>query len=199
MFRDERACCSSSSSSRPSQLTQPPNSSIYDFGYPRPQNECASPVAYNMVSNAGSFSYSRFGNGDNSAQQTGWDHCGGFDDGDTRPYMIRWKSGKKIDQRLLMLLESFFQEIYVKREDFFKKIFPEKHEEFTDVFNKIGAMLRKNKDKTKHRTMQRSLSVGSPRRLQRFKVKTPNIIVGGSESSGEQGGQTGPAATVWKY
>ena len=202
MLRDERgAGCSSSSSSsssRPSQLIQPPNSSIYGFGYPRPQNECASPVAYNMVSNAGSFSYSRFGNGDDSAQQSGWDHGGNFDGGDgdsTRPYMIRWKSGKRVDQRLMMLLESFYQEIYVKREDFFEKIFPEKHEEFTDVFDKIGAMLRKNKDKAKHRTMQRSLSVGSPRRPQRFKVKTPNVIVSGSDG---QGGQTCPGATAWK-
>lgn len=195
MWGYEQACCSSSSSSsRPSQLIQPPNSSVYDFGYPRPQNGCASPVAYNMVSNAGSFSYSRFGNGDSSAQQTGWDH-GRFDNRDTRPYMIRWKSGKKVDERLLMLLESFFQEIYVKREEFFKKIFPEKHEEFTDVFNKIGAMLSKNNDKAKHRTMRRSLSVGSPRRLERFKVKTPNVIVSGSAG---QGGQTGPPATVWK-
>ncbi|KAL3520845.1 hypothetical protein ACH5RR_018994 [Cinchona calisaya] len=107
--------------------------------------------------------------------------------------MIRWKSGKRVDQRLLMLLESFFQEIYVKREDFFKKIFPGMYEEFVDVFNNIGAMLWKNNDETKCRTMQRSLSFGSPRPpLEWFRVRTPNVIIGDSNSQGGQNGQ--PAA-----
>ncbi|KAL3523620.1 hypothetical protein ACH5RR_016454 [Cinchona calisaya] len=194
MWKNDQASSSSSSSLRPTALKKP-EESIYDFGYPRPQDEGASPVAYNMVLKAGSFSYSRFGNDDYGSfkdLEIGWDHGDFENDNKRRPYMIRWKSGKKVDQRLLMVLESFFQEIYVKRDDFFKKIFPGVYGEFVDVFNKIGAMLWKNNDQVKSRALQRSLSVGSPRSLEWFAVKTPNVILG--DPAGPKGSQTDTAS-----
>lgn len=99
--------------------------------------------------------------------------------------MIRWKSGKMVDPKLLALLESF-GEIYVERREFFKKIFDEKYEE---VFEKIGSGLKRRKKMKKARSMSRSLSMRAMGqrgidqdveleglRLERFKVKTPNVI-----------------------
>ncbi|KAL0322171.1 UNVERIFIED_CONTAM: hypothetical protein Scaly_2513500 [Sesamum calycinum] len=111
--------------------------------------------------------------------------------------LIRWKSGKRVDPRLLTLLESF-GEIYVERHDFFKKIFDgNTHEE---LFKKIGNALRKKKEIKKARSMPRSLSMRAIKRrgvddeidgfkVERFKVRTPNVVVAGQGGTG-QGGQT---------
>ncbi|KAL2548961.1 Uncharacterized protein Fot_10491 [Forsythia ovata] len=114
-----------------------------------------------------------------------------------RPSMIRWKSGKRVDPRLLMLLESF-REIYVKRREFFKKVFPGSYEDFVAVFNKTATASRKNKEMRSFRTIGRSLSLGSRRkppeiRPQRFKVRTPKVIVAGGDGQGDQSdkGDTG--------
>lgn len=182
---------SSSWNSRPSSLIKPVPTPAWQYGYPVPEQRISSPVAYNMVSNAHGFSYSRFGNDTYDAiPEIGWDR-GDFEDKDNRPYMIRWKSGKKVDQRLLMMLESFYQELYVKRKDFFHKIFPGTHDQLEEVFGKIDVMLSKNNNKMKHQTLQRSLSVGSPRRPQRFKVKTPAVIIGNPPGGKGGGGATG--------
>ncbi|KAI3458878.1 hypothetical protein Pfo_015541 [Paulownia fortunei] len=108
--------------------------------------------------------------------------------------IIRWNSGKRVDPRLLALLESF-GEIYMDRHEFFKKIFHGNHEE---VFKKIGDALRKKKQMKKSRSMPRSLSMRAIKqrgvddesdglRLERFKVRTPNVIVAGPDGTGPTG------------
>nr|GMD57281.1 Nuclear valosin-containing protein [Ipomoea batatas]GMD59285.1 Nuclear valosin-containing protein [Ipomoea batatas] len=102
-------------------------------------------------------------------------------------YIIRWKSGKRLDPRLLTLLESF-RDVFDKREDFFKKIFPGIYEEFKDVFGKF-AMIKGQKREMKTRALERSSSLGSARglRLERFRVKTPNVtVVTGPQDGGGQ-------------
>lgn len=107
-----------------------------------------------------------------------------------QPHMIRWKSGKRVDPRLLVLLESF-REIYVRRHEFFKKIFPKSYEDFVAVFKKTGNASRKNKELTSFRTLGRSLSLGS-KRPERFKVRTPNVIVvAGGDGQGDQSDKGG--------
>lgn len=113
--------------------------------------------------------------------------------------MIRWKSGKRVDPRLLALLESF-GEIYVERREFFKKIFDEKYEE---LFETIGSALRRGRKMKKARSMSRSLSMRAigkrgldqdveleGLRLEWFKVRTPNVIEVAEE--GPTQGQGGP-------
>nr|GLL40112.1 hypothetical protein A4A49_06928 [Ipomoea trifida] len=103
-------------------------------------------------------------------------------------YIIRWKSGKRVDPRLLTLLESF-RDVFDKREDFFKKIFPGIYEEFKLVFEKF-AKIKGQKREMKTRALERSSSLGSARglRLERFRVKTPNVtVVTGPQDGG--GGQ----------
>ncbi|MCD7457121.1 hypothetical protein HAX54_034254 [Datura stramonium] len=120
-----------------------------------------------------------------------------------KPMMIRWKSGKKVDPRLIMLLH-FFRDLYIKREEFFKKIFPFHHEDFIPIFDKIRAVhVFSNKDhdqekKFKIDSFKRSPSDSSLNKsrgidhelsqlkLEKFKVKTPEVISGGG--SGGQGG-----------
>ncbi|KAG8380600.1 hypothetical protein BUALT_Bualt06G0032500 [Buddleja alternifolia] len=105
--------------------------------------------------------------------------------------MIRWKSGKRVDPRLLMLLESFV-EIYMDLNDFFVKIFNGNHEE---LFDKIGHAMKMKMKKVG--SMSRSMSTGAIKergvdddgvRLERFKVKTPDVKVAAPD--GGQGGQT---------
>lgn len=101
-----------------------------------------------------------------------------------------------VDPRLLTLLESF-EEIYVERREFFKRIFDEKYEE---LFEKIGEALKKRKKMKKGKSMGRSMSMRAigrrgideemeGLRLERFKVKTPNVIVVGQDGSSQGGGQ----------
>ncbi|XVE68620.1 hypothetical protein DITRI_Ditri09bG0083100 [Diplodiscus trichospermus] len=106
--------------------------------------------------------------------------------------------GKSFDPRLLVLLE-FFREFYVRRKELLKKIFPGLQNDFIEFFKKVGRLLdefRSNQVKVK--TMQRSLSLGSPPtpskegdesplRLDRFKIRTVNVYVQGGQ--GDQGGQ----------
>ncbi|KAK4431100.1 hypothetical protein Salat_0872000 [Sesamum alatum] len=111
--------------------------------------------------------------------------------------LIRWKSGKRVDPRLLALLESF-GEIYMERHEFFEKIFGGNICE--ELFKKIGNALRKKKEMKKAKSMPRSLSMRAIKRrgvddeidglrLERFKVRTPNVVLIGQDGAG-QGGQT---------
>ncbi|KAG6414847.1 hypothetical protein SASPL_122221 [Salvia splendens] len=95
---------------------------------------------------------------------------------------IRWKSGKMIDSKLLALLESF-GEIYIRRREFFKKIFDETYEE---LFEMVGKALMNTKKMKNTRSLRRSMSMRAigtrgideeELRLERFKVKTPDVIV----------------------
>ncbi|KAK4367132.1 hypothetical protein RND71_015012 [Anisodus tanguticus] len=109
-----------------------------------------------------------------------------------RPVMIRWKSGKKVDPRLIMLLD-FFKDLYMKREEFFKKIFPFHHEDFIPIFEKIGVVFPK-KDQEMNNSFKRSPSDSSLNRsrgidesqlkLEKFKVKTPEVKSGGGGGGG---------------
>ncbi|KAK9283511.1 hypothetical protein L1049_011757 [Liquidambar formosana] len=101
------------------------------------------------------------------------------------------------DPRLHVVLE-FFKELYVERRELFKKFFPRLQDEFVVWFKKFV----NTDDRVKFQTMQRSLSLGSPRmpsrqgdesplRLERFKVRT--IIRGGGGV--QQDGQGGQADT----
>uniref|UniRef100_A0A3Q7IR00 Uncharacterized protein n=2 Tax=Solanum lycopersicum TaxID=4081 RepID=A0A3Q7IR00_SOLLC len=118
------------------------------------------------------------------------------------PMMIRWKSGKEVDPRLIILLD-FFRDVYMKRGEFFKKIFPFHHEDFIPIFEKIGVVFSNHKDqekKFKKNSFKRSPSDNSlnksrgididPSRLklEKFKVKTPEVISGG-DGGGGSGGQ----------
>ncbi|KAK9283450.1 hypothetical protein L1049_011694 [Liquidambar formosana] len=111
---------------------------------------------------------------------------------------------KSVDPRLLELLESY-KELYVRRKELFKKIFPRLQEELVELLKENGVELpsQAKKDSRKVETMQRSLSLGSPRmpsrqgdesesaplRLDRFKVRTLNV--GGGVQQDGQGGQPG--------
>lgn len=123
---------------------------------------------------------------------------------ENKPVMIRWKSGKKVDPRLIILLD-FFRDLYMKRGEFFKKIFPFYHEDFIPIFEKIGVVFSNNKDhqekKFKINSFKRSPSDNSLNKsrgvdidqsqlkLEKFKVKTPEVISGGGGGGGEgQGG-----------
>ncbi|XP_017984529.1 PREDICTED: uncharacterized protein LOC18586776 [Theobroma cacao] len=113
--------------------------------------------------------------------------------------------GKSFDPRVLVLLE-FFGEFYVRSQELLKQIFPGLRNEFIEFFKKVGTVLAKVKsNQVKVKTMQRSLSLGSPLmpskkedesslRLERFKIRTVNIgdvQEGGQSSQGGQGGQGG--------
>lgn len=98
-------------------------------------------------------------------------------------HLIRWKSGKRVDPRLLTMLEQF-GEIYVERHEFFHKIFHGDHEE---VFKKIGNALKKKKSMKKSGSMTRSMSMRAighrgiqeetnEFRPQRFRIRKPNVI-----------------------
>ncbi|XVE75546.1 hypothetical protein DITRI_Ditri12bG0102400 [Diplodiscus trichospermus] len=111
--------------------------------------------------------------------------------------------GKSIDPRLLVLLE-FFREFYVRRQELLKKIFPGLQNESIDFFRKVGRVLAEVKsNQMKVKTMQRSLSLGSPRtprgkgdesplKLERFKIRMVNV--GDDQEDGKGGqGATKPA------
>ncbi|XP_019056818.1 PREDICTED: uncharacterized protein LOC104803183 [Tarenaya hassleriana] len=92
--------------------------------------------------------------------------------------------------RVLMLLE-YFRELYVREIQLLKKIFPGVKDEFLDFFKKIGeavSQAKQSRERVEFRTIERSLSVGSPRLAsrgfdfgseiptgnERFKVSTVN-------------------------
>lgn len=118
-----------------------------------------------------------------------------FSDVGENYYRFQSKVGKSVDPRLLALVE-FFRELYFRRLELFKKIFPGGHDDkFLEVPKKLGLILAKVKpDQTRAvRTMQRNLSIGSPRdfkgresemRLERFKIRTIDV-----DDGGVQGGQ----------
>lgn len=110
--------------------------------------------------------------------------------------MIRWNSGKRVDPRLLGTLE-MFGEIYVERREFFDKIFHGDHEE---VFKKIGHALKAKKQMSKSGSLKRSMSMRTIRqrgiiqeenganefRAERFKIRTPDVIVAEDDQQGDQ-------------
>jgi hypothetical protein len=120
-------------------------------------------------------------------------------------FRFQGKDGKSVDPRLLSLLE-FFRELFVRRRELFKKIFPGLHDEFVEVSKKVGGVVAHVQENRRRApmTVQRSLSVGSPRtpsgkrgepplRLERFKVRTVTLAagVGQGGKSGGGGGQQG--------
>ncbi|CAN4126470.1 unnamed protein product [Withania somnifera] len=116
-----------------------------------------------------------------------------------KPVMIRWKSGKKVDPRLIMLL-NFFRDLYMKRGEFFKKVFPFHHEDFIPIFKKIGVVFSNNKEyqekKFKIDSLKRSQSDNSLNKsrgidesrlkLKKFNVKTSKAQSGGDEMRHER-------------
>ncbi|KAL6989399.1 hypothetical protein U1Q18_015147 [Sarracenia purpurea var. burkii] len=112
-------------------------------------------------------------------------------------HLIRWKSGKAVDPRLLTLLK-LFRELFVDRHDFFRKIFPGIHQEyFAELFKKIDVALTRSESdeaRKKIRTVQRSRSLDfgqdSNLSLERFKVRTPIVMIGaqGDAANGGDGG-----------
>ncbi|KAF5729429.1 hypothetical protein HS088_TW21G01594 [Tripterygium wilfordii] len=113
-----------------------------------------------------------------------------------------------VDPRLLMLLE-FSRGLYSRRSELFKKLFPGLRDGFMELIKRIDAMLLEGKlnhlEQTQVRSLQRSLSVGSPRtpstarggeedfRLKRFKVRT--LVVGGGDPGDGGGGGGGQSDT----
>lgn len=117
--------------------------------------------------------------------------------------------GKSVDPRLLSLLE-FFRELFVRRRELFRNIFPGLHDEFVEVSKKVGGVVAQVQENRRRAptTVQRSLSVGSPRtpsgkrgepplRLERFKVRTVILAagVGQGGKGGGGGGQQGSGAS----
>ena len=115
---------------------------------------------------------------------------------------------KPVDPRLLSLLK-FSRELYVRRKELCKKSFPKLHDEFVELSKKCGCVvpqvqiphLQVNRRRSTP-TLQRSLSVGSPRtpsnrggesdlRLDRFKIRTLNVDSGGGGGGGGGGSGSG--------
>ena len=121
-----------------------------------------------------------------------------------------WLRGAKDDMslsnlRLLALME-FFRELHFRRRELLRKIFPQAvQDELLELLKNSGMGLRRVKlgnDGTRFTTVQRSLSLGSPRssgardivepnelRNERFKVRTINAGgVGGDQNGGSASG-----------
>jgi hypothetical protein len=114
-------------------------------------------------------------------------------------YRFQGEAGKSVDPRLLPLLE-FFRELFVRRRELFKKIFPGIYDEFVELSKKVNGVVAQVQEDRRFPTMQRSLSVGSPRtpsvkrgepplRIERFKVRTVILAADGigKDGSGQQG------------
>ncbi|KAJ7970545.1 Protease Do-like 4, mitochondrial [Quillaja saponaria] len=107
---------------------------------------------------------------------------------------LQSEAEKSVDPRIISLL-GFFKELYYRRQEMFKKMFPaELYEESVELFKKFGYLLNEVKSNREVRTLQRSLSLGSPRarddselKLERFKVRTVNAD--GPVQQAGQGGQ----------
>lgn len=116
-------------------------------------------------------------------------------------YCFESQFGNLSDPRLLAVVE-FFRELYFRRRELFGKIFPQHQDQFLEVLKKSGTKLwrvKSGKIQTRFATMQRSLSLGSPRspgikgvepplRNEWIKVKTISAGGGIGGSSGGQGG-----------
>ncbi|KAL0007909.1 hypothetical protein SO802_009411 [Lithocarpus litseifolius] len=121
---------------------------------------------------------------------------------------------KPVDPRLLSLLK-FSRELYVRRKELCKKSFPKLHDEFVELSKKCGGVvpqvqiphLQVNRMRSTP-TLQRSLSVGSPRtpsnrggesdlRLEWFRVRTLNVD-GGGGGVVVQGDTTNPGGSKSK-
>ncbi|GMY23181.1 POPTR_1452s00200g [Fagus crenata] len=118
---------------------------------------------------------------------------------DDNYYTFQDKLGKPIDPRLLSVME-YFRELFVRREEVFKKLFPAGlQDEILELLKKFGNVESQVKsDQMKVRTMQRSLSIDSPRtpfkkgeevplKLEYFKVRTVFADGGGQGQQGNQG------------
>ncbi|XP_060185821.1 uncharacterized protein LOC132615267 [Lycium barbarum] len=89
---------------------------------------------------------------------------------------------RQLDPWLVELLESL-REIYMKRSELFKKM---NYEEPVEVLKKLKVAIRKKKKLKTQTTIKRSLSVGDEMRHERFKIKTPVVIVAGPKGQGGQ-------------
>lgn len=81
-----------------------------------------------------------------------------------------------LDPMIMELLEPL-REVYIKRRDeLLKKI---DYEESIEMLKKLKVgIIRKNKKKLKTQTiMKRSLSVGDEMRNEKFKIKTPHVVI----------------------
>lgn len=137
-------------------------------------------------------------NGESSSSYPAFDYSSRPEETKTS-HFVRWNSGKRVDPRLLGALE-MFGEIYVERREFFDKIFKGDHEE---VFKKIGHALKmKKKQMGKSGSMKRSMSMKSMRqreinmeeinefRAERFRIRTPNVIVEGGAQGDQASGES---------
>ncbi|PHT39649.1 hypothetical protein CQW23_18503 [Capsicum baccatum] len=78
-----------------------------------------------------------------------------------------------LDSRLLELLASL-GEVYVKRRELIKKM---NYEQSMEVFKKMKVTISKNKKWKTQTTMNRSLSVGDGIRNEKYKIKTPHVVI----------------------
>ncbi|RVW71418.1 hypothetical protein CK203_058098 [Vitis vinifera] len=165
----------------------------YEFGYPMPayQQPYQSPPPYEfgypMCQNEGSTSTINHEMAWSENDLLQW--ISSFQKSDNFHSDHRISPPQPNDPRLLVLLENL-RKLYTERRELFKNIFPELDDNFVESFKKIRATLLQLKtDRLKVQTLQRSLSVDSPRtpsrkgdeypsRLERFKVKTLDVYVG---------------------
>ncbi|XP_034705178.1 uncharacterized protein LOC117929084 [Vitis riparia] len=149
----------------------------YEFGYPMCQNEGST----STINHETAWS-------DNDLLQ--W--ISNFQNSDNLHSDDRVRPPQPNDPRLLMLLDNLRQ-LYTEKRELFKNIFPELDDNFVESFKKIrSTLLQLKTDRLKVQTLQRSLSVDSPRtpsrkgdeyplRLDRFKVKTLDVNVGAGQ------------------
>lgn len=124
-------------------------------------------------------------------------------DGEDFYYSFQSRVGKFSDPRLLALVE-FFRELYFRKRDLLRKIFPQLQDKSLEVLKNSGMRLWRVKsgdNRTRFGTMQRSLSLGSPRssrvkdiiephelRNEWIKVRMINAGDGGGDGGDQQGG-----------
>ncbi|XP_022748093.1 uncharacterized protein LOC111297719 [Durio zibethinus] len=172
-------------------------------GYPSDEQDL--PDMSSIVSDMGRSPFFWRDDDDLSLLESGLYRRSYSDMGDNHHRIEEWakRLGTSFDPRLLVLLE-FFREFYVRRQELLKKIFPRLQNEFIELFKKFGRVLAQVKsNQVKVKTMQRSLSLGSPTtpskkgdesplRLDRFRIRTVNIgdVQGGQGGQGGQGSQS---------
>ncbi|KAJ9684771.1 hypothetical protein PVL29_016979 [Vitis rotundifolia] len=187
----------------------PPDQSCppYELGYPMPpypqphQSPPPYEFGYPMCQNEGSTSTINHEMAWSNNDLLQW--ISSFQKSDNFHSDYRVTPPQPNDPRLLMLLDNLRQ-LYTEKRELFKNIFPELDDNFVELFKKIrSTLLQLKTDRLKVQTLQRSLSVDSPRtpsrkgdeyplRLERFKVKTLDVYAG----VGQDGkGTTQPSAS----
>lgn len=162
------------------------------------------PTAEEMTNMASSSTSSPFWGtfDDMSLLQSGLYRRRSYNDLGEDHYRFQVLVGRSIDPRLLALLE-FFRELYFRKRELFKKVFPGLPGELVELSRKIGGVVDQVTDaSTRGPTLQRSLSIGSPRApsnvivespasFELFKVRVRHDVVldVGVQQGGDQGGQ----------